>query len=211
MLVAVRTKDLPTVVVALMMVILFLMVETVTAQQPAQEAQPGPPPGANPSAPQPPTPPPATQQQSLSSSLGLYVFPAKYQTLDQQHSDESGCFSWAKEQTGIDPTAIPPQPNGASLQQQRGQHAQPSAPDPSKGFGIEGDEGGAAAIGATASAVRDQRQGRKARKQSEEQQRHAQALQQQAQMQGQDQSAGGKGAYQKAFSVCMEGKGYTVK
>src|SRR5215831_17725708 len=46
---------------------------------------------------------------SLSSSLGVYAFPAKNQTADQQHQDESYCYSWAKSQTGIDPAAPPPQ------------------------------------------------------------------------------------------------------
>lgn len=43
--------------------------------------------------------------QSLSSSLGLVAYPAKGQTAEQQNTDEGQCFTWAKENTGIDPFA----------------------------------------------------------------------------------------------------------
>ncbi|HUL17816.1 MAG TPA: hypothetical protein VLV29_01000, partial [Steroidobacteraceae bacterium] len=53
------------------------------------------------------TPPPAatTDPGALSSSLGLYVFPAKNQAAATQSNDEASCFGWAKTRTGIDPMA----------------------------------------------------------------------------------------------------------
>ncbi len=41
--------------------------------------------------------------QSISQSLGLYVFPAKDQNAATQEADETACFKWAKEQSGYDP------------------------------------------------------------------------------------------------------------
>src|SRR5262245_21348586 len=49
---------------------------------------------------------PAAKPASLSSALGLYVFPAKGQTADQQKQDEQACYGWAKEQSGIDPATV---------------------------------------------------------------------------------------------------------
>ncbi len=65
--------------------------------------------------------PPATQ--SLSSSLGVVVFPAKGQSAQQQGQDEGECYAWSKGQTGIDPMAPPPAaappPQQAAAQQQK--------------------------------------------------------------------------------------------
>ena len=44
-----------------------------------------------------------TQAQSISSSLGLYVFPANNQDAATQDADETACFKWAKQQSGYDP------------------------------------------------------------------------------------------------------------
>jgi hypothetical protein len=35
------------------------------------------------------------------------VFPAKSQTRDQQATDETECYAWSKQQTGVDPFAAP--------------------------------------------------------------------------------------------------------
>jgi hypothetical protein len=103
--------------------------------------------------PQPPAPanPPAEQpaHESLSAGLGVYVFQAKNQTPEQQNADEGSCFSWGKDQTGIDPMGSPhPAFQSASTQQQ----AQQSGPDPSEGSGGKGAADGAAA-GAALGAI----------------------------------------------------------
>ena len=41
--------------------------------------------------------------QSVSSSLGLVVYPSNNQTADQIAKDEGGCHAWARQNTGIDP------------------------------------------------------------------------------------------------------------
>ena len=49
----------------------------------------------------------STPATPLSTTLGLVVFPAKNQTKDQQATDETECYAWSKQQTGIDPFAAP--------------------------------------------------------------------------------------------------------
>lgn len=146
----------------------------------------------------------AANQQSLSSSLGLHAFPAKDQTPQQRQTDEAACYNWAKQDTGFDPIAA-------------GSNAAASAYSaPPKGAGISGaaagagggaaigaiagDAGKGAAIGAAAGGMR----GRMA-------QRRAQAqAQQQTQAKSQTQKAGLEN-FKRAFSACMEAKGYSVK
>jgi hypothetical protein len=153
---------------------------------------------------------------SLSSSLGLYVFPAKNQNASQQSNDETACFGWAKSQTGIDPMAIKPQAASAPP-------AQP-ATDPASGQvvrgaargavagtaigAVAGDAGKGAAIGATAGALAGAGNRRRAKEQAAAEQQQASAQQQQ---QAQASVAQQKATYNRAFGACMEGKGYTVK
>jgi hypothetical protein len=143
-------------------------------------------------------------QPSLSSSLGLHAFPAKDQTPQQRQTDETACYSWAKQDSSFDPIAA------GSNAVASGYSAPPA------GLGIRGASAGAAggaaigaiagnagkgaAIGATAGGIR----GRIV-------QRRAQAeAQQQAQAKSQAQKAGLEN-FKRAFSACMEAKGYSVK
>src|SRR5262245_40064790 len=41
------------------------------------------------------------------ASLGLVVYPGSGQDAAQQSKDEGECYAWARQQTGIDPTAAP--------------------------------------------------------------------------------------------------------
>ena len=56
---------------------------------------------------------PAAAQPGLGASLGLYVFPAKSQTPEQQAQDEQACYAWSKEQSGIDPATVKANPDSA--------------------------------------------------------------------------------------------------
>lgn len=44
---------------------------------------------------------------TLTPSMGIYVYPAKGQTTEQQSKDDYECFGWAKGQTGYDPMKPP--------------------------------------------------------------------------------------------------------
>lgn len=154
------------------------------------------------------------------AAQGLIIYPAKNQSAEQQSKDESECQAWAKKNTGIDPLAL------ASAASQTPPVAAQKAPPPggqrvrgaARGAAggavvgaIAGDAGKGAAIGAAAGTVAGG-----ARKRREEAQVAAenQQAQAQAQQQAQAQSAGTQAqlaTFNKAYSACLEGRGYTVK
>jgi len=130
--------------------------------------------------------------QSLSSSLGLAPYPSK---------DEGECFAWAKQQTGIDPMAVasaPTQQSGpAAGGGERVKGAARGALGGAAIGAIAGDTGKGAGVGAVVGTMSGGRQARqnKAAKEQQAEQAKAGALQQ----------------FNKAFSACMEGRGYAVK
>ncbi len=144
------------------------------------------------------------QAQSIASSLGLYVFPANNQDAATQEADETACFTWAKNQSGYDPIN-PTQVVGATVDRSADGRAIGGAARGAAGGAaigaIAGDAGKGAAIGAVVGGVR----GRRSKVVGDERQQQAN-----------DQAAVAKeqelaNDYNKAFSACMEGKGYTVK
>jgi len=146
--------------------------------------------------------PAASASGSPASKVGLFVYPKQNQTADQQSKDESACYASAQQQTGIDPTAPPPAPQQA--EQKKGGAVKGAAGGAAGGAAIgaiAGDAGTGAAVGATAGAVRGRRQQKKANKQAE-QQAHQQA-------QGQQQQS--LDTFRRAFSACIDAKGYSVK
>ena len=139
----------------------------------------------------------------ISQTGGLVVFPAQSQSKQQQKDDEFGCYLWAMEQTGIDPLNLPKVeaqvqtgPTGGAV---RGA-ARGAAAGAAIGA-IAGDAGKGAAIGAAAGGMGGFRGGRMAQAQQN----------QQAQAQADATNEEVKNQFKKAFSACMEGKGYTIK
>ena len=137
-------------------------------------------------------------QSGIAGPLGMYVFPANDQNQETQDKDEYDCYKWAVQQSGIDPMnppdvqANPNAGDGAIV----GTSARGAAAGAAIGA-ISGDAGKGAAIGAVAGAFGGARR-RGAAKAGAEQQ----AAQQEAAMMN---------SFKKAFSACLEGKGYTVK
>mgnify|MGYP001824793954 FL=1 len=148
-----------------------------------------------------------SQEQSLggmvSNKVGLYVFPAKGQSATQQEDDESYCYKWGVQQSGIDPLN-PPQVQAAQVQ---------TGPDGSAVRGaargalagvaigaIAGDAGTGAAIGAATGGIGGHRASRIGRAQ-QQQVNNAEAQYTQADMMN---------SFKKAYSACLSGKGYTV-
>lgn len=139
----------------------------------------------------------------ISQALGLFIYPTKNQSKNTQKQDEFACYQWALEQSGVDPLNLPKTevkqqtgPTGAAV----GGAARGAAAGAAIGA-IAGDAGKGAAIGATAGAMRGRRQGQQAQAQQNQQA--------QASATAADQAT--KDKFKKAFSVCIEGKGYTVK
>jgi len=146
----------------------------------------------------------AQSNDGIAKSLGLYVFPPDGKDAAGQEADEMACFNWAKKETGVDPLN-PTQVQAAKVD---------TSPDGTAVVGsikgaaagaaigaIAGDTGKGAAIGAVAGGIR----GRQAKVSHDKQQ------QQQANQTADAMEKEYMDNYKKAFSVCMEAKGYTVK
>ncbi len=123
-----------------------------------------------------------------------FIYPANGQTPELQEQDKYGCYQFGKTQSGFDPMKA----------------QTVSAPTAQQGGALKGAAGGAiiggiadgsdgaktgAAIGATLGAMR--RRG--------SQKKQEQALQQQAAAAQQN-----RDNYDRAFSACMQGRGYTL-
>jgi hypothetical protein len=145
---------------------------------------------------------PTASAGTHAAKIGLFVNPKNSQTAEQQAQDENACYSTAQQQTGIDPTApAAPAPEAAKKQGGGAKGAAGGAAGGAAIGAIAGDAGTGAAIGATAGAVRGRRQQKKANKQAE----------QQAAQQSQAQQQQKLDTFRRAFSSCMDAKGYSVK
>ncbi len=142
--------------------------------------------------------------QSLSKGLGLYVFPNNNQNQATQSADESACYNWAIQQTGYDPlnpTVVTAAGVNTSNDGSAIRGAARGAAGGAAIGAIAGDTGKGAAIGAVVGGVRGRRQ-----------KKMGDANQQQANNQAAaNTSKELENDYKKAFMVCMEGKGYTIK
>lgn len=161
---------------------------------------------------------PPAAQKTLAATLDVYAFPQKGQEATVQSQDEAACYQWAVQNTGSDPFALQKQ---AQQQAQQTEQAKKQVEGASAGSGAKGAVGGAAkgavvgeiasddagkgaAIGAAAGVVAGRRRGRMAEAQA----------QQQIEQQGQQKQAATQEQmtkFKKAFSACLEGKGYLVK
>src|SRR6478752_1681499 len=142
---------------------------------------------------------------SLNKKLGLYVFPAKNQTAEQQQKDESYCYDWAIKNSGVDPLNMQAVKPDTAHAPSTGQGmvvggAKGAAAGVAIGA-IAGDAGKGAAIGAVAGGLA----GRRAAKGSQ------QAAEQQSQQKAQSATQSQIDAFTKAYKACLTGKGYTVQ
>jgi hypothetical protein len=181
-----RTRILSSLVLALLVI-----AGRASAQTPAEQAT-------------------SANAPTLSSQLGLYVFPAKGQSTAQQSADEAACYNWAAAQTGVNPMG--PGPNADSAAKvymakmdsaTKGAAVVGGAKGAVAGTAIgaiAGNTGEGAAIGATVGLLA----GRRARKQAE--QEAAMYGAQAAKEKGQQQDA----AFARAMTACLTGKGYSV-
>jgi hypothetical protein len=156
------------------------------------------------------TPAPAATPKP--ATLGLAVYPGKGQDAAQQSKDEGECYTWARQQTGIDPTAAPTPV--AAAEAPKGGAVKGAARGAARGAAVgavgdddrvrdEGnlDAGEGAAAGAAAGAAKGRRAQKKAGKQAEAQAKQA----------TQAQDAASKDTFKKSWGACLEGRGYSVK
>lgn len=140
----------------------------------------------------------------ISQQMKLYVYPAKGQSKQQQKEDEFECYKWAVEQSGIDPLNLPKVEAAPVQSGPTGGAVKGAARGAAAGAAIgaiAGDAGKGAAIGAAAGGMKGAGKGKQAQAQ-QNQQAQANVAKTEQDM---------KNSYMKAFSVCIEGKGYTIK
>lgn len=138
----------------------------------------------------------------------FYVYPKDGQSAEQQKQDEFQCYEWAKGQTGFDPMA-PPTPTTAapSEEPKKGGLFRGAAAGAALGAvigAIAGDPGTGAAIGAAGGGM----MGGMRRSDQVRQQEAAQEnweREQSARYQNQ------RNEYNRAYGVCLEARGYSVK
>lgn len=118
----------------------------------------------------------------------LFVYPAQGQSNEQMQKDRSECDQWAREQSGGSPTASAQQQSTVGRGVARGALGGLVIGNVAGGSGSKGAAAGAL-MGGVGSGVRDSR-----RNQS----------QQQAAAQSRD-------SFNRAYSLCLEGRGYSVK
>jgi hypothetical protein len=147
--------------------------------------------------------------------MGTYAFPQKGQTPDQQNQDESGCAQWAADQTGINPAVLEYRQQEAQADLQKAS-AEASKPQLGRKLGraaltgaalgemdqhMDSGAGKGAAMGATLAASKMLGQKQEQKKQAPLNEANAQAGQVQAETE----------QYVRAYSACMEGKGYSIR
>ncbi len=130
----------------------------------------------------------------------LIIYPAKGQDSATQQKDEGECFVWARNETGIDPmqqniatTAVPQQQQGGAL---RGA-ARGAALGAIVGNSDNAKDG--AAIGAVVGRSRQNRRNRASAEQAQQQNQQSQQI-----------SVDNQATFNKAYSICLQGRGYTV-
>ena len=188
----------------------------------AQSQQPSTPASASPVAQQ------SGATSSPAKSIGIFAYPKNQQSADQQLKDENECFASAKQQSGIDPQTPPPatktdeqkkaeqQAAADNTKQAKGGRVRGAARGAAGGAAIgaiaddEADKG--AATGAAAGAMVGGARQRRANKAAKQQAAEATAQQQQQQeTQAKATYQQGIDTFKRAFSACMDARGYSIK
>lgn len=131
----------------------------------------------------------------------LYIYPAKGQSQDQEEQDKFQCYQFGKKQTGFDPMKAPT----ATSQEPESQGGAGRGILRGALLGVAigaatGNAGRGAAIGAAGGGLIGGMR-----------RRHSREQQQQWADDQTAQYAGNRDNYNRAYSACLEGRGYTVK
>ena len=137
----------------------------------------------------------------------LMIFPAKGQSDETMEKDKFSCYGWAKGQTGFDPMKAPATSTPPPSQSKKGSTAGSAGKGALGGAAlgaIIGDSSKSAKRGAVAGGlfggVRQGSRNRSVDQQTQEwEQKEA------------NNYANNRSQYNRAYSACLEGKGYTVK
>ena len=135
------------------------------------------------------------------------IFPAKGQSQEQMEKDKFSCYQWARDETGFDPMQVPTASTPPPEQEARQGGALKGAAV-GAGAGALIKKNGSSSKGAATGALVGGVLGgaRQSRQNRQDQQARQEWEQQQA-----SEYAQKRNTYNRAFSACMESKGYTVK
>jgi FAD/FMN-containing dehydrogenase len=137
---------------------------------------------------------------SFTSQADIMVYPAKGQDSATQQQDQGECFIWAKNQTGIDPmnpvSAAAPQ-----APKQQGRAIGGAAKGAILGGIVDGSDGAktGAAVGAVSGRMRQNSSNRANSQQAQQSAEQANQI-----------NAQNKATFDRAYGVCLQGRGYTV-
>lgn len=144
---------------------------------------------------------------SAPAQAGLFVYPAKGQSAEEQQKDEQACHQWAQKQSGVNPQQVADnatslvsyqQPEGGMGRSLFGGAARGAALG-SIGGAIGGDAGKGAAMGAAMGAAGGFF---RHRRRVEEQHRYNDEVE--------SREKAAMGEFQQAYQTCLRGRGYTV-
>lgn len=133
----------------------------------------------------------------------LFIVARDGQDQDQQELDEFQCMRWARDETGFDPMAVPTATEAPPQQQAAQGGVGRGALRGAAVGGIVGGSSGARTGAAAGGLVGGARRSDQNRSQSQAQ---AQWEQEQAQIYAQN-----RNNYNRAFTACMDARGYTVR
>jgi len=141
---------------------------------------------------------------SYSSWADFIIFPAKGQSDQQMEQDKFFCYDWAKKQSGFDPMKMestPPAPQAPAKVEKKSGGVVKGAVGGGVFGAIAGDSSKAAKRGAVAGGILG----------AVKQNRTNSQIEQQAKVLPKPSNQGQKDTYKRAYTACLEGKGYTVK
>ena len=138
----------------------------------------------------------------------VIVYPAKGQSAEQTEKDKYECYAWAKNSSGFDPMAAPTaQTAPPTREQQVGGVGKGAVGGGLAGLAVGALAGNAkkgAAIGAGSGGLLG------GMRRHDQKQRETHAQQQWEQQEGANYSQN-RNNYNRAYSACLEGRGYTVR
>jgi hypothetical protein len=134
----------------------------------------------------------------------LFIYPAKGQSAEQLDRDKFECYNWARNDTGFDPMALPTTSSAPpSGQKKSGGSVRGALGGAALGV-ILGDSGRSAKRGALAGGliggVRQSSQNTRTEQKRSDWERKESAN-----------YANNRNNYNRAYSACLEGRGYTVR
>ena len=134
----------------------------------------------------------------------LFIYPAMGQSAEQQDKDKFECYFWALNDSGFDPMALPTTSSAPPKSQKKSGGAITGALGGAVLGGVLGDSGKSAKRGAVAGGLiggvrQSSKNTRTEQKRSDWERKESANY------------ANNRNNYNRAYSACLEGRGYTVK